>query len=188
MDATISALIPAGDAATRTTIATTLAKFGDGALRFAAERGVQIRPLHVHERYDEASPALKRLGVDVDGWAAVPAGLFVLEDRCVYLRSRSAMTVAHEFGHALDCALGGGVYRSSTDAAIREAYRAAVRYVTPYAATAIDEYTAEAFRSWVECNDEASFWPAVSRARLRRCDPAMHAIVREIFAGFERTG
>ena len=189
MDTAIfSALIPAASATERDTIATTLARFGEGALQFAAAHGVQIRALDKRERYDEASPALKRLGVDVDAWPSPPAGLFVVEERIVYLRSRSAMTIAHEFGHALDLALGGNVYRSSTDPAIREAYRNATRFVTPYAATAIDEYFAECVRSWVGINDEASFWPTVSQARLRRCDPAMYSIVREIFASFERSG
>ena len=50
------------------------------------------------------------------------------------------MTVAHEFGHALDCALGGGVYRSGIDPELRRLYVEARTFVTPYAATGIDEY------------------------------------------------
>jgi len=93
-------------------IVPTLARFGRDALVFARRHDVRVVPLHHAERYVRASPALTRMGVDVDAWPAPPAGLFVVEERSVYLRSRSPMTVAHEFGHALDCALGGGVYRS----------------------------------------------------------------------------
>src|ERR1700722_13053284 len=82
------------------TIASTLARFGDGALRYAAQHGIRIVPLGPALRYAEASPALRRLGIDVDAWPMPPAGLFVVEERTVFLRSPSPMTVAHEFGHA----------------------------------------------------------------------------------------
>jgi len=95
------------------------------------------------------------------------------------------MTVAHEFGHALDCALGDGVYRSGIDPVIRQAFNAATQFVTPYAASGIDEYFAEGVRSWVGCNDAASHWPKATKARLRRVDPALFAIVQRIFEGFD---
>lgn len=163
-------------------VAQTLARFGEPALDFAARSGTRIVTLAPKTRYDAASPALRRLGVDVDGWPAPPAGLFVVEERTVYLRSRSPMTVAHEFGHALDCALGGGVYRSGICPRLRRLYGAATRFVTPYAATSIDEYFAESVRAYVEINDPASAWPKATRARLRGLDPEMHAYVAEIFA------
>lgn len=100
-------------------VAKTLKAFGKPALRFAAEHGTQVRPLRRGERYAQASPALVRLGIDVDAWPAPPAGLFVVEERTVYVRNRSAMTVAHEFGHALDCALGGGIYLRRTPISTR---------------------------------------------------------------------
>ncbi|MDQ2663529.1 MAG: hypothetical protein M3Y18_05780 [Candidatus Eremiobacteraeota bacterium] len=84
----------------------TLARFGTPGLAFAQALGTRIVTLARKQRYSQASPALRRLGVDMDSWPAPPAGLFVVEERSVYLRSRSRMTVAHEFGHALDCALG----------------------------------------------------------------------------------
>ncbi len=102
----------------------TLNRFGGGAVDFAHRCGIRIVPLHRSERYDDRSAALRRLSVNVDAWPAPPAGLFVVEERTVYLRSRSPMTVAHEFGHALDCALGEGVYRSSTDPVLRASVRA----------------------------------------------------------------
>lgn len=92
------------------------------------------------------------------------------------------MTVAHEFAHALDCALGGGTYHSSTDPKIRAAFSGAKAYVTPYAATAIDEYFAECVRAYVEANDAASFWPRATRERLQRVDPVMSSLVADIFA------
>jgi len=64
-----SALIPDASATTRTQIAKTLKAFGEPALRFAAEHGTQVRPLGRGERYAQASPALVRLGIDVDAWS-----------------------------------------------------------------------------------------------------------------------
>jgi hypothetical protein len=162
-------------------IVLTLSRFGNAALTYAARHGIRIIPLRCGERYNAASTALSRMQVDVDAWPAPPAGLFVVEERAVYLRSRSAMTVAHEFGHALDCALGGGIYRSGIDPVIRRLYAAATEYVTPYAATAIDEYFAEAVRAYVEVNDPVSFWPRATKARLRRVDPQMYEYVERLF-------
>jgi hypothetical protein len=168
-------------------VADALTRFGTGALRFALAAGVTVVPLPIGVRYRELSRALARLGIDVDAWPAPPAGLFVVEERTVYLRSRSPMTVAHEFGHALDCALGGGVYRSGIDPAVRACFAAARTFVTPYAATGIDEYFAEALRAYVEANDSASAWPPATRARLQRIDPLLYEYVDELFRfEFER--
>jgi hypothetical protein len=134
------------------------------------------------ERYHERSEALRRLAVDVDAWPAPPAGLFVVEERTMYLRSRSPMTVAHEFGHALDCALGEGVYRSSVDPVLRRLFSEAQAFVTPYAATGIDEYFAESLRAYVEANDTNSFWPRATRERLRRIDARMYTYIADLFA------
>jgi hypothetical protein len=164
------------------TIAAALARFGDGALRYAARHAIRIVPLGAALRYAEASPALRRLGIDVDAWPMPPAGLFVVEERTVFLRSPSPMTVAHEFGHALDCALGGGVYRSGYDAEVRAAFAAARRYVTPYAATGLDEYFAECVRAYVEVNDDRSPLPPATRERLAAVDPPMHGFVERLFA------
>jgi hypothetical protein len=163
-------------------ISATLERFGAGALRFALDRQTRVAPLHRGEKYHEASPALARLGIDVDAWPAPPAGLFVVEERTVYLRSRSAMTVAHEFGHALDCALGGGVYRSGINPHIRRLFINARSFVTPYAATGIDEYFAEALRAFVEANDPSSHWPRATKARLQKLDPNLFEYVDDLFA------
>lgn len=159
----------------------TLVRFGRGALAYALRSRIRVILLWEGELYRQASPALARLGIDVDAWPAPPAGLFVVEERSLYLRSRSPMTVAHEFGHALDCALGGGVYRSGIDPQVRSLFAAAARFVTPYAATGVDEYFAESLRAYVEANDSASQWPRATRARLRHGDPAMHDFVERLF-------
>lgn len=182
MSADASLLLHCADRSACTSIVDTLNRFGPKAIAFALKSGTRIIPLARGQRYDDASGALKRLGVDVDGWPAPPAGLFVVEERTVYLRSHSPMTVAHEFGHALDCALGGGVYRSGIDARLRQLFSEAPAYVTPYAATGTDEYFAESVRAYVEANDPASFWPRATRARLRRVDPKMYAYVERLFA------
>ena len=151
-------------------------------MRYAATKGIRIVPLTSRRRYSEASTALRRLGVDVDAWPVPPAGLFVVEERTVYLRSASPMTVAHEFGHAIDCALGGGIYRSGYDPEIRAAFGAARSFVTPYAATGLDEYFAESVRAYVGVNDAHSPWPKATRKRLRQLDPAMFDYVATLFA------
>ena len=163
------------------TIVQTLQRYGSDALRFALDRGISVAPLRRGERYTSASPALTRLGIDVDLWPAPPAGLFVVEERTVYLRSRSAMTVAHEFGHALDCALGGGVYHSGIDPELRRLFTNATQFITPYAATGIDEYFAEALRAFVEINDLTSHWPRATKARLQKVDPKLHEYVERLF-------
>jgi hypothetical protein len=160
----------------------TLQRFGRGALAYAYAARIRVMLLHPGERYRDASPALRRLGIDVDAWPAPPAGLFVVEERALYLRSRSPMTVAHEFGHALDCALGGGVYRSGIDPRIRVHFSNARTFITPYAATGIDEYFAESLRAYVGVNDPSSAWPRATRERLRRIDPRMCEYVHALFA------
>jgi len=159
----------------------TLLRFGRGALAYALRSRIRVTLLRPAELYREASHALARLGIDVDAWPAPPAGLFVVEERALYLRSRSPMTVAHEFGHALDCALGGGVYRSGIDPQVRALFASATSFVTPYAATGVDEYFAESLRAYVEANDSASPWPRATRARLRHSDPGMHEFVERLF-------
>ena len=169
--------------ADRDAVVAALSHYSLPLLRCTAEAGCRIRTLVGAEHYRDASAALRRLGVDVDGWPVPPAGLFVVEERTVYLRSRSRMTIGHEVGHAIDCALGDGVYRSGFDPQIRAAFAAARSFITPYAATGVDEYMAEALRAYADgLNDEKSPWPAATRERLRSCDPSMHALVADLFA------
>jgi len=159
----------------------TLLRFGQGALAYALRSRIRIVLLRPGELYRDASTSLARLGIDVDAWPAPPAGLFVVEERALFLRSRSPMTVAHEFGHALDCALGGGVYRSGIDPQVRALFANATTFVTPYASTGVDEYFAESLRAYVEANDPTSPWPRATRARLRHGDPGMHEFIEKLF-------
>jgi hypothetical protein len=182
MSADAAVLLDPSSSEPAASIVATLNRFGAGAISFAHRASIRVVPLARGDRYDARSAALRRLGVDVDAWPAPPAGLFVVEERTVYLRSHSPMTVAHEFGHALDCALGAGVYRSSVDPILRSLFENARTFVTPYAATGLDEYFAESVRAFVEINDPSSFWPRVSRERLRRIDPEMHDYVAQLFA------
>lgn len=181
MFSTARALIETVNAAHISSIVKTLECFGDPALRFAYERRIRILPLKNGDRYESVSATLRRLGAAVDDWPAPPAGLFVVEERTVYLKSRSAMTVAHEFGHALDCALGDGVYHSASDPELRRLFETATDFVTPYAASAIDEYFAEGLRAFVNCNDPSSFWPRASPSRLRRVDGKLYEYISGIF-------
>ncbi|MBV9972005.1 MAG: hypothetical protein JO135_01590 [Candidatus Eremiobacteraeota bacterium] len=177
----LAALLPHAQPSTRATIGRTLRLFGRPALDFAVRAGIMVVPLRRAQRYAEASSALRRLCASIDEWPAPPAGLFVVEERTVYLRSRSPMTVAHEFGHALDCALGGGIYRSSCDSRIRTLFEDAHDFVTPYAATSIDEYFAECMRAYVGANDPASCWPSATRDRLHRVDAGMSNYIKRLF-------
>ena len=59
----------------------------------------------------------------------------------MYVRSLSPLTIAR-VSHAIDCALGGGVYYSGTNSRLRRAFVDARAYVTPYAASGLDEYFA----------------------------------------------
>ena len=176
-----AAIIRSGGRDASATIAAALAPFGERALAFAARRRIRIVALARRQRYRDASASLRRLGVDVDAWPVPPAGLFVVEERCIYLRSATPMTVAHEFAHGLDCALGGGVYRSGYDRIVRRAFAHARDFVTPYAATGLDEYFAECVRAYVEVNDARSPWPKATRARLRTVDEPMFAFVEGLF-------
>jgi hypothetical protein len=163
-------------------IAAVIRRFGAGASALAVRTGIRVVALREGERFCDRSEALRRLVAGVDGWPIPPAGLFVVEERTVYLRSASPMTIAHEFAHALDCALGGGVYLSGVDPRIRRAFEAATAFVTPYAASSCDEYFAESLRAWVGANDAQSLWPRATRERLWSIDPRMAAIVAALFA------
>ena len=151
------------------------------ALRCMEANGTTIVVLQPSQTFSEVSPALRRLAPGIDRWPIPPAGLFVTEERTIYLRSKSPMTVCHEAGHALDSALGGGVYLSGIDPKIRRAFAAASAFVTPYAASACDEYFAESVRAWIGANDPHSLWPRVTKERLATVDPRMFGIVSQLF-------
>jgi hypothetical protein len=143
----------------------------------------RIKPLALGERYADASPMVREIGSHIDAWPVVPAGLFVVPERTIYVRTMTPMTLVHEFGHALDCALGKGVYRSGYDAHIRKAFQCAKEFVTPYAAVSLDEYMAESLRAFVgSANEKGCPWPAVSRERLFAIDPMMHDIIEVLIA------
>jgi hypothetical protein len=159
--------------------------YSAAALRCMEANGTTIVVLQPSQTYSEVSPALRRIAPGIDRWPIPPAGLFVTEERAIYLRSKSPMTVCHEAGHALDSALGGGVYLSGIDPKIRRAFAAATAFVTPYAASACDEYFAESIRAWIGANDPHSLWPRVSKERLATVDPRMFHIVSQLFTQVE---
>jgi hypothetical protein len=142
----------------------------------------RIVVIHANETYAQHSPVLRRLAIGVDNWPIPPAGLYVLEERTVYLRSLSQMSVGHELMHSLDAALGGGAYLSGVDRRIRSAFECATAFVTPYSASGIDEYFAESARAMCAFNDATSLWPKVTPQRLAAIDPTMYAYMSELFA------
>lgn len=146
----------------------------DEVLSFIATRGTTIDILG-GRRYNDASPELRRLGIDVDSWPTPPAGLFVVAERRLYLRSTCVMTVVHELGHAFDLALSpSDAYWTTTVPTWRTEHAKTMKFVTPYAAAGEDESFAEAFRAWWDANNSASPWPKVTRERLRNVSPALH--------------
>jgi hypothetical protein len=155
-------------------------------LAYLCQERAKIVPIPDGVTYARASTVIRRLRLDVDSWPNPPAGLFVAEERTVYLRRVSSMTIVHEVGHALDCALGGGVYRSGFDATIRRAFESATQFVTPYAATSVDEFFAETWRAYLGANDPDSLWPTVTRARLAASSPIMAAYFERVLAELER--
>ncbi|MDE2571525.1 MAG: hypothetical protein KGM44_03265 [bacterium] len=175
-------LVDAPSEAARLGLVRTLVRFGPAALRLAEVRGMRVVALARGERFTARSRRLRELAPHLDTWPTPPAGLFVVEERTAYLRSRSPLAAAHEFGHALDCALGEGAYRSNEDGDLRSIFASATAFVTPYAATAPDEFFAELLRAYVECNDRRSPWPAATRARLREVDARAFAYVERLFA------
>jgi hypothetical protein len=149
----------------------------------AAAAGVRVALIGPFQDYPDYSPLLRSQGFS-DPDVRI-AGLFVSHERALYVRAPSPVIVAHEYAHALDFALGGGAYLSHIHPGIRRAYRAARaarRTIVRYAATALTEYFAEGMRAMVEVNDERSSWPRVSRARLKRVDPALYEILDALFA------
>ena len=177
-------LIVADDARARTLIEAWLEHMGPDVCDVLAGTGVKITVLRAAQTFSEVSPALRRLGAGVDRWPIPPAGLFVVEERSVILRSLSPMTFFHEVGgHAIDLCLGGSVYRSGVDPRFRKRFNQATSFATPYAASGCDEFWAESARCWWGpiANDPHSLWPAVSRERLLRIDEEMYELVRWAF-------
>ncbi|TAM91124.1 hypothetical protein EPN42_04495 [bacterium] len=182
LDAIVSAIVVAPNASTRALASRILTSYGLPAAQLLQQRGSRIVFLLRGQRYTERSPKLRELAPHLDTWPSPPAGLFVVEERTVYLRTRSALALGHEVGHAIDCALGAGAYRSNDDQALRAMFFSATRFVTPYAATAPDEFFAEALRAWGEFNDARSPWPTVNRARLKDVQPGLYEYVEQLFA------
>jgi hypothetical protein len=86
----------------RVAIDAVLDRFGAGALRVAADAGTRLVHLRGSERYCDRSALLRSLASSVDDWPVPPAGWFVVDERTIYLRSTSAMTVAHNFYAVVD--------------------------------------------------------------------------------------
>jgi hypothetical protein len=144
----------------------------------------RIVVLKAGQRYADVSLIVRREHA-VDHWACPPAGLFVPYEGTVYLRSLSPMVIAHEVVHAYDWARGAGRYVSHSDPTVRRLFREARAYVTPYAASGVDEYFAECGRALhPNGNDPLSPWPDATPARLQQIDPAMYDYVTGLFAEY----
>ena len=173
----------------RLTIIETLSKFPIEIIEMSSDAGTKIRVLRPGEKYRKASPALNRFGVDVDAWPVAPRGLFVLEEKTLYIRTVSVMTIGHEFCHSVDLALGinqplgKDLYLSSTSSKMSQIFNEARAFVTPYAASGKDEFFAESLRAYVgNLNDRESLWPKATPERLKELTPEMSAFFDEIIA------
>jgi hypothetical protein len=145
--------------------------------------GIRTGLVGPFERYRDYSPLLAR--TDVDEQDVPPAGMFVAGERALYVRSPWPMVVAHEYGHAIDFALGDGANGwSARSRAVRRAYRAALKrktFITPYAASALEEYVAEGMRAMVGVYQEGHPWPPVSPELLHEVDPALYGLLERIW-------
>jgi hypothetical protein len=175
--------IQSSDPAAHNAISSLLSQFGEDVCDVLADGGCRYVVLKPGQRFADVSPVLRRIAAGVDTWPIPPAGLCIVEERLVVLRSLSPMTVAHESCHLIDLILGGGVYLSGVDPRIRRAFASATAFVTPYSASACDEYMAESLRAWNGHfgNDPHSLWPRATRDRLLQVDPRMYDIVCTIF-------
>jgi hypothetical protein len=166
------------------TVRETISLYPSHLREIVSAAGIRVVLFPAVELFRQHSPYLRRRRFRADVSDEPPAGVFVLIERTLYLRDSSPKTVAHEYAHALDCALGGGVFLSHVSQPIRRAFRKAQRrgeFVTPYAAKNRQEYFAEGARSMVEVNDSRSAWPPVSRERLREVDPDLFGIMEALF-------
>lgn len=91
MDRIYSGLIPTASTSARESIAKTLKQYvPEPMLRFLAENRTTIRPLRDSERYAHASPALRRLAIDVDAWPALLRTCSSSKSvRCIFARGAS---------------------------------------------------------------------------------------------------
>jgi hypothetical protein len=144
------------------------------------EQGIVVRVLAPDETFKTASKELSNLHIDIDGMK--PSGLFVVRERTVYVRRLERGVIAHELGHALDCALGKGFYVSGYTAKILNAFHSALQFVTFYATAGVDEFFAECFRAYLGENGGMPTMIA-DRALLGARNPEMLAYFDELFAG-----
>lgn len=159
-----------------------------GVLRFLKISGIRVRVLRARERYADASAALRYLeNHGPDWWVVAPSGIFVCDERTLYVRNVTVHTTTHECMHALDLGLGGDQYLSSVDPTFRRIFKKARGFINAYAMSSPDEAFAESARALChDANDADSFWPAATPERLQAADPDMYAYMREIFDRLER--
>ena len=160
--------------------------FGDAALRRAEAAGVRIGIVPQGGRVAHYSDAVAKLVPGIDAWPSPPSGLFVVEERRVLLRAKPmAMTIAHEFAHALDAILARRPrsYFSYEDESVRRCFAESTGFVNEYAASAPDEYFAESVRAYLEVNDGRCAWLPLTRRLLRERDQRMFAAIEHVFSG-----
>lgn len=105
MDRVINALTPDVATEVQSHVADVLCKFSPTMLYRVVEANAIVQPLKKAEPCTEVSAALRRFGIDVAAWPALPAASSWFKSGRRNLRGRSPMTIAHEFGHAVDCTL-----------------------------------------------------------------------------------
>jgi hypothetical protein len=146
------------------------------------EIGIRTVLIGPFQKYRDYSKRLRRLRVD--RWQKPPLGVFVAAERALYVLYPSPAVVAHEYAHAIDCALGGGDYFSVAHAGVRRAFRAAHKrkaFITPHAGIGVDEYFAEGMRAMVGVYEDEHSWPPVSPELLREVDPTLYTLLERIW-------
>ncbi|HEX3464242.1 MAG TPA: hypothetical protein VHS78_09380 [Candidatus Elarobacter sp.] len=152
-------------------------------LRALADQiGIRTVLIGPFQKYRDYSPLLRHLRVD--RWPKPPLGVFVIAERTLYVSYPAPVVVAHEYAHAIDCALGGGAYFSVAHPGVRRALRRARKrksFITRHAGSGVDEYFAEGMRAMIGVDDHHHPRPAVGRACLRRLDRDLFEILNAIF-------
>ncbi len=150
--------------------------FGPDALRITDRFGLRIVLVDESETYADVSPAIA--AEPFGDHDPVVRGLYVPEERAIYLRNRSDGTLVHEYTHGLVDALGQPV---RNDPALRAAHANAADFVSPYAFTSndLDEWFCEGIRALLSAAN--GDYESISPQDFARVDPRGYELCLAMF-------
>lgn len=162
-----------------------LAKLPLGIVSQLVDHNMRFVALERGEEFIEASSTVRCWSEDMRAYVKDARGLFVHEDRTVYLRQVTPLNlIVHEAGHAIDMTLGVGLEsRSRRDPIIVGEFKRAQErnaFITPKAAEHVGEFFAEAVRAHAGVGED------VSREKLFDLHPHTCVAIDRCFARAER--